>query len=50
MPLLMYDMYLTEVEKKAKKRPYEEIKVNDDDFASQSSPAEPPQVWTNDLT
>uniref|UniRef100_A0A8C1SIQ8 Regulation of nuclear pre-mRNA domain containing 1A n=1 Tax=Cyprinus carpio TaxID=7962 RepID=A0A8C1SIQ8_CYPCA len=44
MPLLMYDMYLTEVEKKAKKRPYEEIKVNDDDFASQSSPAEPPQT------
>ncbi|RXN26501.1 zinc transporter 8-like protein [Labeo rohita] len=32
------------VEKKAKKRPYEEIKVNDDDFASQSSPAEPPQT------
>ncbi|XP_016297335.1 zinc transporter 8-like [Sinocyclocheilus anshuiensis] len=33
-----------QVEKKAKKRPYEEIKVNDDDFASQSSPAEPPQT------
>uniref|UniRef100_A0A8C1LYR9 Proton-coupled zinc antiporter SLC30A8 n=1 Tax=Cyprinus carpio TaxID=7962 RepID=A0A8C1LYR9_CYPCA len=33
-----------QVEKKAKKRPYEEIKVNDNDFASQSSPAEPPQT------
>ncbi|XP_051527564.1 zinc transporter 4-like isoform X4 [Myxocyprinus asiaticus] len=33
-----------QVEKKAKKRPYEEIKVNDDDFASQSSPGEPPQT------
>ncbi|XP_043074377.1 zinc transporter 4 isoform X2 [Puntigrus tetrazona] len=33
-----------QVEKKAKKRPYEEIKVNDEDFASQSSPAEPPQT------
>ncbi|XP_052390021.1 zinc transporter 4-like isoform X2 [Carassius gibelio] len=33
-----------QVEKKAKKRPYEEIKVNNDDFASQSSPAEPPQT------
>uniref|UniRef100_A0A672RLT1 Solute carrier family 30 member 8 n=1 Tax=Sinocyclocheilus grahami TaxID=75366 RepID=A0A672RLT1_SINGR len=33
-----------QVKKKAKKRPYEEIKVNDDDFASQSSPAEPPQT------
>lgn len=31
-------------EKKAKKRPYEEIKVTDGDFASQSSPANPPQV------
>lgn len=31
-------------EKKAKKRPYEEIRPNDEDFASQSSPAEPPQV------
>lgn len=30
-------------EKKAKKRSYEEIQP-DDDFASQSSPAEPPQV------
>ncbi|XP_067267129.1 proton-coupled zinc antiporter SLC30A2 isoform X3 [Chanodichthys erythropterus] len=33
-----------QVEKKAKKRPYEEIKVNNDDFASQSSPGEPPQT------
>ncbi|XP_073677556.1 regulation of nuclear pre-mRNA domain-containing protein 1A [Garra rufa] len=33
-----------QVEKKAKKRPYEEIKANNDDFASQSSPAEPPQT------
>ncbi|XP_051519005.1 regulation of nuclear pre-mRNA domain-containing protein 1A-like isoform X1 [Myxocyprinus asiaticus] len=33
-----------QVENKAKKRPYEEIKVNDDDFASQSSPGEPPQT------
>ncbi|XP_058234195.1 regulation of nuclear pre-mRNA domain-containing protein 1A isoform X2 [Hemibagrus wyckioides] len=31
-------------EKKAKKRPYEEIKVTDGDFASQSSPANPPQT------
>ncbi|XP_035385237.1 zinc transporter 2-like isoform X1 [Electrophorus electricus] len=31
-------------EKKPKKRPYEAIKVNDEDFASQSSPAEPPQT------
>uniref|UniRef100_G3NM17 Regulation of nuclear pre-mRNA domain-containing protein 1A n=1 Tax=Gasterosteus aculeatus TaxID=69293 RepID=G3NM17_GASAC len=31
-------------EKKAKKRPYEEIRPNDEDFASQSSPAEPPQT------
>ncbi|MCJ8746368.1 hypothetical protein PDJAM_G00141070 [Pangasius djambal] len=31
-------------EKKTKKRPYEEIKVQDDDFASQSSPANPPQT------
>ncbi|XP_047664061.1 zinc transporter 4 isoform X4 [Tachysurus fulvidraco] len=31
-------------EKKAKKRPYEEIKVTGDDFASQSSPANPPQT------
>ncbi|KAI5091698.1 hypothetical protein C0J45_18904, partial [Silurus meridionalis] len=30
-------------EKKAKKRPYEEIKAKDIDFASQSSPAKPPQ-------
>uniref|UniRef100_A0A8C1T2J9 Solute carrier family 30 member 8 n=1 Tax=Cyprinus carpio TaxID=7962 RepID=A0A8C1T2J9_CYPCA len=33
-----------QVEKKAKKRPYEEIKVNNDDFTSQSSPTEPPQT------
>ncbi|KAI7798850.1 hypothetical protein IRJ41_015899, partial [Triplophysa rosa] len=32
------------VEKKAKKRPYEEIKVNDEGFASRSSPGEPPQT------
>lgn len=31
-------------EKKAKKRSYEEIQPDDEDFASQSSPAEPPQV------
>ncbi|XP_037391261.1 zinc transporter 8 isoform X3 [Pygocentrus nattereri] len=31
-------------EKKAKKRPYEEIKARDEDFASQSSPSEPPQT------
>ncbi|XP_049331432.1 uncharacterized protein slc30a8 isoform X3 [Astyanax mexicanus] len=38
---------LTEVlhgEKKAKKRPYEQIKARDEDFASRSSPAEPPQT------
>ncbi|XP_051991972.1 regulation of nuclear pre-mRNA domain-containing protein 1A-like [Xyrauchen texanus] len=33
-----------QVENKAKKSPNEEIKVNDDDFASQSSPGEPPQT------
>ncbi|KAM7373144.1 hypothetical protein PAMP_008020 [Pampus punctatissimus] len=31
-------------EKKAKKRSYEEIQPDDEDFASQSSPAEPPQT------
>lgn len=31
-------------EKKAKKRQYEEIQPDVEDFASQSSPAEPPQV------
>ncbi|XP_072532391.1 probable proton-coupled zinc antiporter SLC30A3 isoform X3 [Salminus brasiliensis] len=31
-------------EKKAKKRPYEQIKARDEDFASRSSPAEPPQT------
>ncbi|KAM6903906.1 regulation of nuclear pre-mRNA domain-containing protein 1A-like isoform 1-T1 [Lycodopsis pacificus] len=31
-------------EKKAKKRAYEEIRPDDEDFASQSSPAEPPQT------
>uniref|UniRef100_A0A3Q1AJG0 Regulation of nuclear pre-mRNA domain-containing protein 1A n=1 Tax=Amphiprion ocellaris TaxID=80972 RepID=A0A3Q1AJG0_AMPOC len=31
-------------EKKAKKRPYEEIQPDDEGFASQSSPVEPPQV------
>ncbi|XP_076865182.1 proton-coupled zinc antiporter SLC30A8 isoform X3 [Brachyhypopomus gauderio] len=31
-------------DKKPKKRPYEAIKVNDGEFASQSSPAEPPQT------
>ncbi|XP_062343190.1 regulation of nuclear pre-mRNA domain-containing protein 1A-like [Osmerus eperlanus] len=31
-------------EKKAKKRPYEEIKLDSEDFASQSSPGEPPQT------
>ncbi|KAF5890059.1 zinc transporter 8-like, partial [Clarias magur] len=31
-------------DKKAKKRPYEEIKVKDDDFPCQSSPANPPQT------
>ncbi|XP_012688801.2 regulation of nuclear pre-mRNA domain-containing protein 1A isoform X1 [Clupea harengus] len=31
-------------EKKAKKRPYEEIKASNDDFATQSSPGEPPQT------
>nr|XP_046217529.1 regulation of nuclear pre-mRNA domain-containing protein 1A-like isoform X1 [Oncorhynchus gorbuscha] len=31
-------------EKKAKKRPYEEIQLDDQDLASQSSPAEPPQT------
>ncbi|XP_029298352.1 regulation of nuclear pre-mRNA domain-containing protein 1A-like isoform X2 [Cottoperca gobio] len=31
-------------EKKAKKRTYEEIRPADEDFASQSSPAEPPQT------
>ncbi|KAL6457121.1 hypothetical protein MHYP_G00340840 [Metynnis hypsauchen] len=31
-------------EKKAKKRPYEEIKARDEDFASRSSPSEPPQT------
>ena len=34
-------------EKKAKKRPYEEIKASNDDFATQSSPGEPPQVSTH---
>lgn len=33
-------------EKKAKKRSYEEIQT-DEDYASQSSPAEPPQVLTS---
>ncbi|XP_054462522.1 regulation of nuclear pre-mRNA domain-containing protein 1A-like [Anoplopoma fimbria] len=31
-------------EKKAKKRAYEEIRPDDEDFASQSSPTEPPQT------
>ncbi|XP_076157726.1 regulation of nuclear pre-mRNA domain-containing protein 1A-like [Alosa pseudoharengus] len=31
-------------ERKAKKRPYEEIKATSEDFASQSSPGEPPQT------
>lgn len=35
---------ITDGEKKAKKRTYEEIQPDDEDFASQSSPAEPPQV------
>ena len=35
---------LSDGEKKAKKRSYEQIRPDDDDFASQSSPAEPPQV------
>ncbi|XP_073714448.1 uncharacterized protein slc30a8 [Misgurnus anguillicaudatus] len=33
-----------QVEKKAKKRPYEEIRVNDEAFGSHSSPSEPPQT------
>ncbi|XP_028819222.1 regulation of nuclear pre-mRNA domain-containing protein 1A-like isoform X2 [Denticeps clupeoides] len=31
-------------DRKAKKRPYEDITVTDEDFASQSSPSEPPQT------
>lgn len=42
--MLNLPLCTTEVEKKAKKRPYEEIKVNDEGFASHSSPGEPPQV------
>lgn len=43
-PLFIYFFYLIlDGEKKAKKRSYEEIQT-DEDYASQSSPAEPPQV------
>ncbi|KAI5622785.1 hypothetical protein C0J50_17663, partial [Silurus asotus] len=41
--LRKYVSNLCNGEKKAKKRPYEEIKAKDNDFASQSSPAKPPQ-------
>lgn len=42
--LFFLNSQLVDGEKKAKKRPFEEINVKDDDFASQSSPANPPQV------
>lgn len=43
MPDFFFFKLILDGEKKAKKRSYEEIQT-DEDFASQSSPAEPPQV------
>ncbi len=41
---LSFFLWILDGERKAKKRSYEEIQADDEDFASQSSPAEPPQV------
>lgn len=49
-PLFIYfSCLILDGEKKAKKRSYEEIQT-DEDYASQSSPPEPPQVLTSSNT
>lgn len=48
-PVFIYFFFfclILDGEKKAKKRSYEEIQT-DEDYASQSSPPEPPQVLTS---